>query len=322
MKKISVLLLVCLFLSTPVVFGQTRSELPDFLGERGARGGSGRAEPGLAAPGKRAFYSLAGHLVPPGSRELRIEVRIAGRPLLSDVLQLPLDAAGATFELLGGDPRSLERVFARAAEAGRRAQVVVSLDGRTLRTFSFSEFLIYNQQFEKAPPQIRLPLGEERTFAPEAGTRGSQSSLAKSYDPECVAGCQAHRDGCYQMEPSCAGVFRCAVCDNEYNTCRQSCWVCEDPKSVTDRTEASMVNNGYRGTACLTDSIWGRSEWWEIYDYVIVYTTIRRTEYCDGSVVETVISSWQNGSGTCIKWTGASCSLSAGSTTGVTTCAF
>lgn len=100
MKKISVLLLVCLFLSTPVVFGQTRSELPDFLGERGARGGSGRAEPGLAAPGKRAFYSLAGHLVPPGSRELRIEVRIAGRPLLSDVFQLPLDAADATETLL------------------------------------------------------------------------------------------------------------------------------------------------------------------------------------------------------------------------------
>jgi hypothetical protein len=319
MKKISFVLLGFL-LSSLTAFGQARPDLPDFLSNgRGPRGGSSPVSQPLAGP--RAYYSLAGHLVPPGARELAFELRIEGRQILTNVLQLPLDAAGGTFELLAGDPGNLERLFTRAEKAGRRAQVVVSLDGRPLRTFAFPEFLAYNRQFEKAPPQLLRPLGEVRTFAPEAGLTGWQSVQSKSYDPVCVEGCEAQRDWCYQNTPECASVFQCTPCDNEFNTCRQYCWVCEDPKSVTTRTQTTYSNAGYRGSACLTDP-WGSKWYWDIFDYIQWQTQIQRTEYCNGSVVETVIGAWQSGSGTCIKWTGGTCSFSQGNSAGVTACPF
>lgn len=237
-QKVPLLLLGCLLLSTSASYGQVRSET--LLG-MGVQDELGLAKVAQTAPGQRAFFVLEGDWGKASPRELAFEIRFGERVMLRDVLQLPKDAEGGTFELLAGDPETLGRLLARGAKQGRRAQVTVSVDGRVLRSFSIPELLTYNRRFQESPPDIRQALGEVRTFAPgalEPDREDFAGSLAKGWDPVCLSNCDTNRDWCYQTEPSCEGVDYCDVCENEWSSCRNGCWTstCTDPKSVTERT--------------------------------------------------------------------------------------
>lgn len=316
MRKTLVLLVGCLLLSGSVLFAETRPEARQASVEREARDGSG---PVKLPAGERAFFSLADHWVPPGARELKIEIRLAGKSVLQDVLQLPEDAADGTFELLAGDPAGLERVLKLAKKMGDRAQVVVSLDGQVLRSFSIPEFLEYNERFRETPPEVRSLLGEVRTFAPAvaeaAGSREDPGQpTALGWDPNCIAACDADRDYCYQTEPSCFGVDWCEVCENQWSACHNGCWICEDPKSVSQYTSSWIKNAYWAGTACLSD-VFQNKNWYDFYNLTIQNDRYQRTEYCNGSVAHTLLYSWDT-YGSCTRNTPWTCSSSTGSAFG------
>lgn len=312
MRKTPLVLLTCLSMTTPLWGQQGAESRKAFPGQLSTPASSSVPATKLS---ERAFFSLAGELVSPGPHELKFEIRVDRRLILQDVLQLPFDAAGGTFELLAGDPEGLARVFALAEKAGRKAQVTVALDGRTLRTFAFPEFLSYNQQFHEAPPTVSQPLGEVRTFAsdaaPTARPDAPPSPHTKGYyDPTCLANCDANRDYCYQTEPSCEGVDYCDVCENQWSACRNGCWVCTDPKSVSEYNTSWIKSATWVGSDCLA-TLYTPNYWWDYYNLVIENSRWRRTEYCDGSHTDTWLYSWDT-YGSCMRNTYWSCSYSYG----------
>ncbi len=294
------LLLLASLLAAPLL-GQRAADRPAFFSPTGTAPASTAPASSLptAKLSERAFFSLAGEAVPPGARELRFEIRIDGRTALKDVLRLPLDAAGGTFELLAGDPQALARLSARAAKAGRHAEISVALDGRTLRTLPFAEFLVYNRQFQKELPSLRKPVGETRDFAAESGqaARPSANPLAKGWDLNCIANCDTNRDYCYQTEPECAGVDYCETCETQWGSCHDACWTCEEPKSVSQYTSSWIKSTSWAGGNCLED-VYLNCSWFDFYNLVIESDRYQRTEHCDGSYTDSFLYSWDT-SGSC-----------------------
>jgi hypothetical protein len=119
-----------------------------------------------------------------------------------------------------------------------------------------------------------------------------------------LSNCDQNRDWCNQTEPSCAEVDWCDECEAQWRVCCDHCWICTDPKSVTERTNSWIRNAYWRGRSCL-ENIWNELYDYDRYDLGIQNDRIRRTEYCDGRVVETVLYSWDS-YGSCIRntfWT-------------------
>lgn len=68
---------------------------------------------------------------------------------------------------------------------------------------------------------------------------------------------------------------------------------CEDPKSVTYRTETTLVGYGPTGYWHCFEEPWEYDfydgYYYEEYQYTYKDTTIKRTVYCDGTVTEEVV---------------------------------
>jgi len=268
---------------------------------------------------RRAFFALDGELIAPGPHELKFEVSIEGRTAVSDVIQLPFDSSGGIVELLAGDPAGLADVLARAERAGK-GRLSVSLDGRTLKTFTPAEFRAYNERFQHAPPAVLTPSGEVRTFAPGIGRAPRPADLrdllSKGYDPQCVANCDTNRDWCYQNEPSCEGVDYCEICEDEWASCHNNCWICTDPKSTSQYTTSSLYSATFYGSSCLEEWFYPHSRYWyDSYSYVIRNYRWQRTEYCDGSHTDTLLYTWDT-TGSCLRSTFFTCSFSFGTAYG------
>jgi hypothetical protein len=225
-----------------------------------------------------------------------------------------MDAVNGTFELLAGDPEGLARVLSLAEKAGREAEITVALNGRTLKSFSLPEFLAYNRQFQESPPTLVKPLGEVRTFAsdgaPVTPPGKPADPRAKDWDLNCLANCDTNRDYCYQTEPSCEGVDYCDVCENEWSSCRNGCWICTDPKSVSEYTTSRIKSASWAGSDCL-GTYYSPNYWYDYYNLVIENSRWRRTEYCNGSHTDTWLYSWDT-YGSCMRNTYWSCSYSYG----------
>jgi hypothetical protein len=299
MRKNALVLLASMLLASQLL-SQERPK-----GLESTPGMNGKPTPAVPSTplGQRAFFSLAGELVPPGLHELKFELRIDGRLALEDVVQLPFDSAGGIVELLAGDPEGLARLFARAEKAGRQAAISIVLDGRTFETFTIPEFLDYNRRFQDVPPVVLKPLGETRTFGSdgEPGTPSGDplSRPTKDWDLNCLANCDANRDDCYQTEPSCFGVDYCEVCENQWASCRNGCWICTDPMSVSEFTTSSIHSATWYGSNCLTDGF-GAKYWYDSYALVIRNYRWRRTHYCNGSHTDTLLYTWDT-SGSCLR---------------------
>jgi hypothetical protein len=160
-------------------------------------------------------------------------------------------------------------------------------------------FFVLEGDWGKASPRelaFEIRIGERVMLRdvlqlPKDAVAGLAGSLTKGWDPVCLANCDTNRDWCYQTESSCEGVDHCDVCENEWSSCRNRCWICTDPKSVTERTRTWLKNAYWWGSRCL-ENVWQELHYYDMYDLVYQNDRIRRTEYCDGRVVETVLYSW------------------------------
>ena len=101
----------------------------------------------------------------------------------------------------------------------------------------------------------------------------------------------------------------------DYGNC-QDIQPCEDPKSVTYRSETTLENEQVTATVCHTGP-W----YWDpgsltpsyFYDYLtLTYrkTIIRVTEYCDGTIAESVATS-NTYTAFCSRYTGGFCGYNA-----------
>jgi hypothetical protein len=249
----------------------------------------------------RFFYSLAGQPLAAGSHELRFQVLAAGKLVCEDLLRLPTDAAGATFELLAGNGAWRQKV-ADLAATSRPTEVQVLLDGRRLRTFSLPEFLDYNRLIQLTPFTLEKPVAETWSLWPigaQEKPSPGEGILAKAYDSVCWNNCDSNRQWCYQTDPSCAEVDWCDVCENQFQSCLNYCVICTDPKNVYYRDQYSAGNPRYAGSSCILNWDNVSSNWYDLYSFTLRKCQIKVTEYCDGHKTEDPTGFCSDSTATC-----------------------
>lgn len=302
MRRISSVWLSCLlFLSAsglyPAGGGLARSH----------HGSTGTAETAAASPlaglsaggrGDRVLFSLNGVPLTPDPHELRLEVRVDGRLFVDDLLRLEPNAAPGVFEFLAGDDVHQQRLAA-IAKTGARTEARVLLDGQTLRTFSLPELAAYEQVFRLFPQALSYPASEVRSFGP-AASRSSGSPLKNLAAASCTDGCDADRTWCYQNTPECDGLRYCQVCEDQYESCVNSCAASGDADGdgipngsdncpgVANADQADCDGDG-TGDAC--DGFNGNTYYLGYYDELI--TAVYEYTYCDDPfLVDVYLGYW------------------------------
>lgn len=123
-------------------------------------------------------------------------------------------------------------------------------------------------------PQLRNPYPTTNGYEP---------------DPQCEAQCYADYDFC--MEYICDQRGSCSQCFQWLDDCLYSCpQVCVDPKDVDDYVRTVYLGSDYYGVQCLTDPRDYQAYYWDVWRDYYREETVRRTEYCNGTYSEQVLS--------------------------------
>jgi hypothetical protein len=239
----------------------------------------------------RALY----YLLSTGGRELKLEVSLNGHFYLEEKMTLPPGVSGTTFELLAGDTAHRDRLFKLSEESGNRLQVSLLVDGRVVLDGSFQELVKASHDLQRLPFRLARPVKLVRTFSPEADPAthlpAPHPGLPTKgyYDQTCVQACEDERTSCYPEE--CPETRSCQYCDDQYDACFYNCYVCTDPKSVSNFDgQPYIASFQWYGTQCRIDQFNQYSYYDQ--DYVDVRTDhYQRTEYCDGHHVDTYLYS-------------------------------
>lgn len=237
-------------------------------------------------------------------KELEFRISLNGRPLLEEKITLQRGASKTpAFELLAREPETLARVRGLQERPSNQVTIAVALDGQILYESSFAELVEYNRTLWKGPFQPQAVESKVRSFAPgltghakpAAREKQALSSVPVQKAASCPEQCSENYQWCLENVCHPQGTFFCEECDQEYESCMSSCPPppCTDPKSVRDYTVTQLVGYGWTGYSQCLESVFENDfydgEWYDEYQFVYKNTRIRRTEYCDGTVTETVL---------------------------------
>lgn len=230
-----------------------------------------------------------------GERSLKFQVRLNDRPFLTETLAVEATQDDIAVELLARDSATLARLFRLAERPEARLSVSVLLDGSSIQELSFEEMatasakLTRSRDFHPRPASSRVEL-----FMPEPSKPDFLSSaLEKGMqpDPACEQVCNDDYLFCSEV---CDQRGSCGYCWTNYQNCAASCpQVCVDPKKVYELTSLQLLGVVTHSTACYelpnqTDYHYG--EWFDYSQYNWKSTRIRRTEYCNGTYSDQVVS--------------------------------
>ena len=244
------------------------------------------------------FAPLADQLA--DARKLEFRITLNRKPHLEETLRLQPGKEGA-FELLATRPALLDRLYQLARERSNKLTVQVLVDDRVIHEFSsFQELVRYNRELKSKgfnPLPAASEVRDHTGAAEEPASSPARPMTAKGMqpDPYCADQCYADYDRCYDGGWGC-DYGDCSRCQASLDQCLSFCpIVCVDPRSVSDSTNTAIVAYTPGVQEC-------REHWWEndfqfgewYTDTRITYkhTKVRRTEYCDGRVEQTVISVW------------------------------
>lgn len=231
-------------------------------------------------------------------RVLEVRVAVDGRPFVEERLSLePGQAKASDFELLARDPETLDRLYTLSKNAAHRIVVTVIADGETVRELSFRDLVRSNRALKRGKLQPQAAKSEVRVFIPKVSPPGSQERTALNKglqpDPDCEAQCDEQAQLCYY--DYCDQRGDCSYCWDDYEYCVDRCpTVCSDPKNVREFTQTQLVSYGWTGySQCMEDIFENDFQDGELYDeyqYTYKNTRIRRTEYCNGTYSDEVLS--------------------------------
>jgi hypothetical protein len=248
-------------------------------------------------PSRLLFYRLVTEPVASGAQKVEFQVRVDGQPHLAELITVSSDDArlSPAIEFLAKENSRLEAFYGAAAE-GRRIDVTVVLNGKPEAEFSFEEFVSYNNLLKSSkafsPISTKPRVFVLRELGPDEG--GSA--------PQAVSG-EACQDWCDEQYESCAAIScggatqLCSPCLQAWYDCLDSCPESSEPPpkkppcsaTSTYWTRSTVVGAVFLGHFCLGEPSWG--PW--LYERFSVYIKdeyIRRTTYCDGRVVDTVLT--------------------------------
>lgn len=291
MRNLRVVSLVLAFLVLPLLplLAATGPE------KAGARRPAGA--PPEVAQSRTLFYRLTSEQAGRAPGSLRFEVSVNGKPFVEEALTLkPVAIENAAYELLAKDPDTLGRIYTLAQDSATRVSITVSLDGAVVQELSFQEFLQYNAKLRQSRMQPQVASSKVNVLVPRVippGRAGSGPLPTKGVgpDPDCLAYCDEQYNFCVD---NCDQRGSCVYCSDNYNNCYYSCpQVCTEPKSVHNVTSSEIVSVYYGYWTCF-ESVFENDfydgQYYKDTQYNYKTTTVRRTEHCDGTHTDEVLS--------------------------------
>lgn len=262
--------------------------------------------PGGERPSAPAAPEVAGSLFWPlpqglfflsGTVPVEVEVLLDGQLSFSESfrMEMPESLEGRAVELLTTRPRELSRLGEIAVRELAAITVRILVDGVEWDARPFTELDEVSRQLQQGRLQLaRLRFGDPSE--PQVPLRQTSAAATACED-------QCYDDYLLCIETECFPEIICETCEVEHELCLENCNpppppTCQDPKSVTYRTVTTLVSYGPTGYwQCFEDifeSDFYDGEWYEEWRYTYKNTRYKRTEYCDGTVTETVdqVSYW------------------------------
>lgn len=225
-----------------------------------------------------------------GADKLVAELVIGERPLVRETIQIAGSVRGqSAVRLMASHGAELANVRKIAETRGDELTVRISAGERVLVTGLFRDLdaagkvLVGNANVVGAMSAIDVYLGQR--------TKAAVKTNGMEPDPECESYCNQEYQNC--MEWRCDQRGSCEFCWDEYENCVWNCpKVCVDPKKVSDYQRYVYLSTDYYGNYCLRYWTDNHAYPYNVYKDHYRVETVRKTEYCDGSYSEQVISSY------------------------------
>lgn len=242
--------------------------------------------------------------------ELVAEIILGEKTLVRETIQLEGNVPEhSAVRLMGSQAADLTKVRRIAAARGDELLVRISA-GETVVTEDL--FRDLDAAASKLVGNANV-VGTTRAIEVLLGVKRTTSVAANGYQPDPACESQCNDDYLFCSEFICDQRGSCQFCYEQYLNCTGSCpQVCVDPKDVDDYQRTVYTGSDYYGAHCYTDPRDNQKYYWDVYLEHFRVETVRRTEYCNGSYSEQVISSYNTSRWCYYKWFNSSCSISSG----------
>lgn len=223
---------------------------------------------------------------------LKVEVLQNGRAAIRQMIEFQADLPkSSVIEVLADHPGELRHLRKREAAHPGSIRLGLWLGDQLLQELSLREL---EEGARSLAPLAQPAAGITRQVEVLAGG-GPGRITSKAYeegrDPACVQHCDDERYFCYTE--ICDPRGSCEYCEQYYNDCVLSCpEVCVDPKRVYTFTTLTYVGSYAHGTKCFEDSnpYDFIGDLYRLWEDVFLERTYERTEYCNGSYSDRLVS--------------------------------
>lgn len=225
-----------------------------------------------------------------GTKEIVVEVLLGEKTLVRETIVLDGEVRErSAVRLLGNQHADLEKLRKIAAARGDQLLVRITAGEREVTRELFRDL-------DAASPKlvgVATAVGATSVVDVEMVLRRTSPNVISTGmepDPECAAQCYADYDFC--MEYICDPRGSCSMCFQWLDDCLGGCpRVCVDPKDVDTFTRTVYLGSQFYGTPCLYDPREYQTAYhWEVWQDYYREETVRRTEYCNGTYSEQVLS--------------------------------
>ncbi len=224
-----------------------------------------------------------------GTKEIVVEVLLGEQTLVRETIQLDGDVAErSAVRLLGNQSADLEKLRRIAAARANELLVRITAGEREITRGRFHDFDAASAGLVGTATAV----GATRVVDVEMKLRRNSDNITSNGyepDPQCEAQCYEEYDFC--MVYICDPRGSCSQCEQWLDDCLYSCpRVCVDPKDVDEFVRTVYLGSEYFGVQCLNDPRDNQAYYWDVWRDYYREETVRRTEYCNGTYSEQVLS--------------------------------
>ena len=224
-----------------------------------------------------------------GTKEIVVEVLLGEKTLVRETIELGGEVQErSAVRLLGSQHADLEKLRKIAAVRGDELLVRITAGEREVTRGLFRDLDAAGEKLVGIAPAV----GATKVVDVEMVLRRDSGNIATNGyvpDPACESQCYADYDFC--MINICDPRGSCSMCEQWLDDCLYSCpRVCVDPKDVDEFVRTVYLGTQFYGTPCLYDPRDYQAYQWEVWQDFYREETVRRTEYCNGTYNEQVLS--------------------------------
>lgn len=229
-----------------------------------------------------------------GGSELIAEVVLGERTLVRETIAVEGDVPErSAVRLVGTQATELEKLRKIAALRGNELAVRISAGDRVVAQGLFRDLDAASGKLV----EVANIVGATRVIDVELGLKRNSNVATNGMEPnqECEAQCLNEYQFCSEWTCTYCPIEEetgsQSACEQQYNGCVANCpQVCVDPKDVDEFVRTVYLGSDYYGTPCLRDPRDNQAYNWDVWRDFFREETVRRTEYCNGTYSEQVLS--------------------------------